>query len=760
MSKNFELMRRAGNGFERQRPLQLDVNADSPPSTSFTAAAVENSLSDWLRALAVLQKRWRLSAAFALVVFLTAVCVTYLTTPIYEATARIEIDPSGEVFSLDGNSGANDAEYLETQAQVLQSDGVAIDVIRKLHLDQNPTLVGETKPGEKTAAAAPDATASGLQLTEQEKAALGSFHAALKVRRDTSSRLVLVSFSSRDPQLAALVANTTAQIFIEDTFQNRHNAIMKSSEWLSRQLDDIRTKMESSSKALAEFQGSIGVADVDGDKSTYTEHMGELSRQFTQAESERIQLEALLKNIQGNPDSLPEVRNSPVVQQLSQKLAEERAELSQSMVVYGANHPVVKKLQSHVDELQSQLNGQKHAIVNSIRASYAAAEAREQLMAAEMKGTTKELGQMSRYNALKKEVQTDVDLYNSLYAKIKEAGIAAASKSANIRLVDPAMAPDSPKSPRRMLNLAVGLLAAIFGGVVLAFVREELDNKLHSAEDIRRWIGNSNVSIIPVIGEAERQQEGVAWPKRMVGYLPAPNTTKDTETNNFFLERPNSPEGEAVQALYASIMLSWPGSPPQALLIASGFPGEGKTTVALNLSYALAKQGTTCLVDADLRKGRLARAFSLTGGQGLSEVLTRSATVDSVLLEVPGLPNLSIMPAGVLKGNAGQLICSESMQLAVQELRQRFQFVVIDSAPILPFVDGRAISTLVDAVILVGRAGVTTRQAMRRSVELLSEVRGAPILQVVLNAADQRSTDYQNYGYGYGPYENSNTQEQ
>ncbi len=760
MSKNFELMRRAGNGFERQRPLQLDVNADPSPSPSFTAAAVENSLSDWLRALAVLQKRWRLSAAFALAVFLTVVCVTYLTTPIYEATARIEIDPSGEVFSLDGNSGSNDAEYLETQAQVLQSDGVAIDVIRKLRLDQNPTLVGESKPGEKPAAAAPDATASGLQLTEQEKAALGSFHAALKVRRDTSSRLVLASFSSRDPQLAALVANTTAQTFIEDTFQNRHNAIMKSSEWLSRQLDDIRTKMESSSKALAEFQGSIGVADVDGDKSTYTEHMGELSRQFTQAESERIQLEALLKNIQGNPDSLPEVRNSPVVQQLSQKLAEERAELSQSMVVYGANHPVVKKLQSHVDELQSQLNSQKHAIVNSIRASYAAAEAREQLMAAEMKGTTKELGQMSRYNALKKEVQTDVDLYNSLYAKIKEAGIAAASKSANIRLVDPAMVPDSPTSPRRMLNLAVGLLAAIFGGVVLAFVREELDNKLHSAEDIRRWIGNSNVSIIPVIGEAERLQQGVAWPKRMVGYLPAPNTTDDTETNNFFLERPNSPEGEAVQALYASIMLSWPGNPPQALLIASGFPGEGKTTVALNLSYALAKQGTTCLVDADLRKGRLARAFSLTGGRGLSEVLTRSATVDSVLLEVPGLPNLSIMPAGVLKGNAGQLICSESMQQAVQELRQRFQFVVIDSAPILPFVDGRAISTLVDAVILVGRAGVTTRQAMRRSVELLSEVRGAPILQVVLNAADQRSTDYQNYGYGYGSYQNSNTQEQ
>ena len=505
--------------------------------------------------------------------FVTVVCVTYLTTPIYEATARIEIDPSGEVFSLDGNSGSNDSEYLQTQAQVLQSDGVALDVIRKLHLDQNPDLVGKRKPGENPADVAPDGGGSGMQLTAKEKFALKSFQGRLQVKRDTSSRLVLASFSSQNPQLAALVANTTAQLFIEDTFQSRHNAIMKSSEWLSRQLDDIRSKMETSSKALAEFQASIGVADVEGDKSTYTEHMGELSRQFTQAESERIQLEALLKNIQGNPDSLPEVRNNPVVQQLSQKLAEERAELSQSMVVYGSNHPVVKKLQSHVDELQSQMDGQKHAIVNSIRASYAAAQARERLMAAEMKGTTKELGQMSRYTALKKEVQTDVDLYNSLYAKIKEAGIAAASKSANIRLVDPAMVPDTPKSPRRFLNLAVGLLAAIFGGVVLAFVREELDNKLRSPEDIRRWIGNSNVSIIPVIGEAERAGGGCGLAEADRGIF-ALGYYRRYADQCFFLERPNSPEGEAVQALYASIMLSWPGSPPQALLIASGFPGR------------------------------------------------------------------------------------------------------------------------------------------------------------------------------------------
>ena len=234
------------------------------------------------------------------------------------------------------------------------------------------------------------------QLTPQETNALGAFKGGFKVKRDTASRLILVSFASPDPQLAALVANTAVQSFIDQSFQSRHDAVMKSSEWLSRQLDDIRKKMDDSSEALTEFQRSIGVTDIDSNKSTYSEHMGELSRQQTMAQSERIQLQALLKNID-NPDSIPEVRTNTVVQQLSQKLAESRAALAQALVVYGSNHPTAKKMQSEVDELQSQLEIQKKAIVNSMRASYAAAQARESMMGAEMKGTSQELDKMAKY---------------------------------------------------------------------------------------------------------------------------------------------------------------------------------------------------------------------------------------------------------------------------------------------------------------------------------------------------------------------------
>ena len=749
MSRNFELMRQAGKGIGRPKPSHIAVEADENSASQLAMGSPvldDNKGFDWSHTVGVLQKHWKMSALFAAIVMVTVIVVTLLTRPAYEATARIEIDPSGEKFSLEtsGGAGALDPEYLETQAQVLQGDSLAVAVIRKLHLDQNSAVMAKF---DASKVKSPNAkTADSLQLTAAESFALLNFKENLRVKRDTASRLILVNFTSSDPELAAQVSNTLVQSFIDQSFQTRHDAVMKSSEWLSRQLDDIRKKMDDSTAALGQMQQTLGVADIDTNKSTFTEHMGELSRQQTQAQTERIQLQAQLKNTD-NPDSLLEVRTNSVVQQLSQKLAEDRAALSQALVVYGANHPTAKKLQSQVDELQTQLGLQKKAIVSSMRASYAAAQTREGMMSAEMKGTSKELDKVARYTTLKKEVEANVALYNSLYARIKEAGISAASKSVDIQVVDPARVPDEPIRPRRLVNLAVGLLAALVGGIGLAFIREEFDNKLRSPEDIRRWIGSANVSIIPVISESENHSVKMGWSNKVVGALPA--HAGDSKTDMFFLERPNSPEGEAVQALYASIMLSWPNNPPQTLLIVSAFPGEGKTTVALNLSYALAQHANTCLVDADLRRGRVANAFSLPAGQGLGDVLSGDATLESSLLEVPGMSNLSILPAGRSKGNFGQLVCSEKMEHTLAGLRERFRFVVIDSAPILPFVDGRALSTLADAVILVGRSGITTRQAMRRSVELISEVHGAPILQVVLNAAHMETTDYKYYRYGY-----------
>jgi succinoglycan biosynthesis transport protein ExoP len=254
VSRNFELMRRAGKEIGSGKSGQIVVRTEQNLATELapvTPVFEDNQSSEWLRALGILQKHWKLSLLFASVVMVTTILVTVLTKPIYEATARVEVDPSGEKFSLEnGGSGSSDAEYLETQAQVLQGDSLAIAVVRKLRLDQNPLLMDDPKAPSTGVTHTSDV----VQLTPQESVALGNLKSNLKVKRDVASRLILVSFDSKDPELSAQVANTLVQTFIDQSFQSRHDAIMKSSEWLSRQLDDLRNKMEQSNQALSQMQ--------------------------------------------------------------------------------------------------------------------------------------------------------------------------------------------------------------------------------------------------------------------------------------------------------------------------------------------------------------------------------------------------------------------------------------------------------------------------------------------------------------------------
>ena len=685
---------------------------------------------------------------------LTVIIVTFSMRSVYEPSARLEVDPPGETFSLDGgNGGGNDDAYVETQAQNLKSDKLAVAVIRKLHLDQNPNLVPDAEERAQSQPVTNPESDGVLQLTPAENTALGALRSRLSIRRDTASRLITVSFADYDPQLAAQVSNTVVNTFIEQGYEEQHDSIMKSSVWLSKQLDDIRAKMEDSNRVLTDFQQKIGVADLDdNNKSTFSEQMEELNRQLTQAEADRIQIQAMLRNVRvGSADWLPEVRDNPVVQQLSEKLADAQGQLSQATVVYGKNHPNVKKLQNQVDELSKQLNAQKLAIVGSLQSSYDAANAREQLMNSQIKGTTTQLNQMARYNALKKDAQANSELYNSLYARVKEAGISAASKSSNLRVVDEARVLDSPTRPNRLLNLAVGTMAALMGSIALAFLREQIDARIFTPEDMQHSIGTANVSIVPQFFLPGQN----LLPSGPREGAPGPATSKSENFGpwvRLLLDEPHSPGAEALRALYTSVVLSRAGSPPQVTMVVSSLPAEGKTTVAVNLAVAMAQHGSTCIVDADLRRGRVASEFGITSKFGLTDVLAAGSSIKRAYVAVPSVPNLVVVPAHPGNPNAGQLICSEMMSEILQELRSQFRFVVVDSAPLLPFADGRALATLVDGLVFVGRSGITTHHVMRRSLELLDEVHGAPVLEFVLNAADITSAQYRYYQYGYDYY--------
>jgi capsular exopolysaccharide synthesis family protein len=738
MSRHFELTMGQGSGQQHSTEFDRPAYPGQGHPRTF-----QTERSDWLRALDILKKHWRLSVVFAVVVIGTVTVFTLLMKPIYEPQARVEVDPPGaEVFSLQGNNNSGAAtDYMETQAQNLQNDELTLEVIRKLHLDQSPYFGAD--PNAVSGDAKP-VTAVAVPLTPAENRALYVFKQSRKISRDAASRLITVSVSASNPLAAAAVTNTLVSMFIERDYTLRNDAISQSSKWLQRQLEDIRQRMDDSNRALNRFETDNGISTIGDNQNRFSEEMVELSRQLMQAQADRIQLQSYLSELNGAQHrSLPQINNNPVVQDLTKRLAEVKGELAETRAIYGGSHPNTKKLQNQVDELESQLKTQRAEILQDMQTSYTAAQTREHLTQSQMAGASKQMTMLAQYNALKKESDANTQLYQALYQKIKEAAIAAETKSSNIRVVDRARVLDRPTRPHRSQNIGIGLLIGILGGVVVAFLREATDTIIRTPEDIKKCLGVASVSVVPVISNGGPAAQVGPWHP-----LPPHNAQ---EKALFQIRRPNSPEGEALRSICVSVRLSRQNAhTPQVLLIISPLAGEGKTTLSVNLALTLAQHGATCIVDADLRKEGVAQVLGVEADHGIREVLSETMGVDQVIVSAVQLPNLSLLAPGSAPGEPGELLSSSAMLELMGKLRQRFQFIVIDSPPMLMFSDGRALSTLADGVIVVGRSGMTTRASLKRAMELLAGVRSAPVVDLVLNAVEYRGVDAYRYYRSYG----------
>lgn len=743
-----------------QHPVKAKI--DSPnaliarqPGT-FSGSAFHSDMSDASRLWSKLRKQWKLSALFAGTVFLAVVAITITTQPSYEPVAQLEVDPQGtELFNSPSTSESGSDQYLGTATRKLQSDELAITVIRKLHLEQAPEFTAPPKPLERVIALvrdrrpAPGADAAPLpanadasvRLTRAENLALDRFHKELKVQRDSTSRIINVSYSSTDPVMAANVTNTLLSTFIQMTYAQREADIAQRSSWLEVQLNDVRSNLDTSTRALAAFQKETGIADVDGTKNTVSEQMAELGHQETLAQSERIQLESLFNTVT-SPDAVAEVQKNLVIQELSRQLAEAQVELKKQEVTYGDNHPMVLKLQNQVAELQHQLKVQTDSILRQLKTSYAAAQSRQHAIAAEVRVASGQLGKVARYNELKKDVETNTTLANDLYRRIKEAGIAAGARATDMAVVDPARVLDRPTRPNWALNLAAGALIGILGGVLIGFARESFDSKIHAMEDLHGMSIASSVSFIPEFGSDLTSRERARI--RKLSQTGAPEM--------YLQKRPRSPESEALRSLGSCLMLARASKSLRVILVTSSLPREGKSTLAVNFASALSRHGKTCLVDADLRAPKVARAFGIASSTGLTELLEGQQSIH--LNPVAGLPNLMVLTAGRSSGtgasSASDLLSSDAMRQILEGLRLQFDSVVIDSPPLLPFAEARVLSTLVDGIIMVCRSGVTTRAALAQSEAVLKTVNAAPVIEVVMNGALINSGDYSYYGYAKG----------
>lgn len=743
----------------------------SAPWPLKTLPSEPNRVYGWEQAVRVLRKNQRFVLIFAGILSSIIVTAAFLMKDVYQPVARLEIDPLSSgiktLQEIEDGKAADNQDYLETQAQILQSEGLALRVIRALHLDQIPEFVSNreleksqkqqnqaTQPGPR-AGSEPAFLQEQVELanrTPSESMALGVFKSRLAITPVRNSRLVEVSYASHDPQLAQLITNTLVTQFIDQNYRNRYTSTMQASEWLSIQLNDLRQKVVEANQAVADYQKRYGLVEVDDRDVPLAQLMSEVNHQLSDAQADRIQSEAYVRMIDlGQQDSIPAVRDDQVYQNLMTHYADARAQLAQARTIYGDENTNVKKLQDQSNELSAQIAAERVRMVNQVRTAYSAARNREEMMLEAREKLKGQMGDatshMVSFHLLRNEAMAKAELYNTLQARLKEAGIYAGLRSSNINIVDLAPRLAHATSPHREFIVGAGVTMSLMLAVILAFVRESLDNTVRTPDDVQDCTGLPSFAVLPRFNNGGRAgKKTFARPLEFATLRSASNDAK--LICGVPLAHWHTPEAEAIQDLRTALLFSKSGVPARVILVSSSSAGEGKTTIAINLAIALAQRAKTCLVEGDLRQPVFAEVFGLQLKNGLSQVLGGEASLDAALTSVPEVAGLTVLPCGRGVANPASLVDSGVMAASLTDLSNRFEYVVIDSPPVIPFSDARVLSRFADVVVLVGRYGLTTQRAIGRCAQMLEEVQ-APPMGVVLNDVDLSSPDYHYYNYGF-----------
>jgi polysaccharide biosynthesis transport protein len=737
------------------RPTGIVENSISPSRiSSLEFSPREPHLYDYLL---ILRKHVWLILSFMLAVVTFVSIATFRMQRVYVANAKIEIDrENANVLPFQGADSYDymvDLDnYIETQARILTSETLALQTIRNSGLTGSPEFFdGDT---------ASEAIATGSLANQKRPPEIAAFLGSLSVKRIPNTRLMEITYESTDPAQAARILNAHLESYKAQNREGHYAATTEATTWLQGQLADLKRKVEKSENDRINYERQNQIWAVDDRQNMTTQRLIELNKELTDAESETLKRRALYEYAEsGALDAVPQIRDNPVLQDMQKRRADLSLLYNDALNQYGPNFPKVQRLQAQMKEMDDQIAKERKGIVVQLRSDYNEIKARQDLLAQrvdEQKTETNAMAEkMVQYNILKREAEGNKAMYEGILTKLREAGISASLKSSNIRVIDPAMIPSSPSRPARARNISLAFLVGLVGGVGLALLREYLDNTVKTPDDVETLVRLPSLAVVPAFGDAANMG-------RKAGLLKGLSSNGHEKRSGLVAQHsPKSQVSEAFRALRTTLLLSQPDRPPQVILVTSALPREGKTTAAANLAVTLAQLGDkTVLVDADLRKPGIGRMLNLASGKhaGLSSYLAGVSSLDLVSVPHPTIPNLVAIPTGPLPPNPADLLASHRLADAIADLRTKFKFVVIDSAPVMAATDAVILSVQVDGVLLVVRSGETPKAAFARTCELLVSVK-CRLLGVVLNAVDPSAPDYYYsyryypYSYGYGPQE-------
>jgi polysaccharide biosynthesis transport protein len=664
----------------------------------------------------ILERRWLVITAF-IAVFVLSLIYLFKATPIYQAVTRVEIDRNNDTFlKLEGMAfGAQDTDYLQTQYENLMSRTLIQSVVNQLKLDKDERY--SRKGLDTVKAVADDIQIAPIRL----------------------SRLVDIKVEHSDAKTAAEIANIMARKFIDNNLDDKISASMEVVRRLQSEADAQKAKLQKAEKDLHDYAEKTGNVSFEESENIVSQALRQYQTEYAKARSEAAASQRMLEEIDGALregaalETIPHVRNNPELQVLRKELAVLEALFAELQKRYKSKYPDYERTEARIASLKDSIHRQSETLIAAMRNNARIARSTESSIAALVKEQERELLQLKnlriQYGVLKREAAQNDLLYTTILARMKEVDLTGRNKINNMRVVDAAVVPAQPVKPRKILTLLLGVVGGLGVAIGLAFFVNYLDDSIKSQDDVENYLR------LPFLG-----------------YVPNIKTNSIIERDLQAHLHPQSNAAEGFRTVRATISLTHKPDKFRVLAVTSTIPSEGKSLVASNLAIVMAQTGLrTLLVDADLRRPSVHKAYQLHSPTGLSSYLSDEITEIEPMVHKCEVPNLDVICCGSVPANPSELIGSDRMMDFLKTVRQRYDRIILDCPPISAVSDPLVISAMSDGVVFVTKFNKIRREHVRKSVQRVQNA-GIHLVGVVLNDIDFEGKD--SYYYSYYYYQN------
>ncbi|GAA3912722.1 polysaccharide biosynthesis tyrosine autokinase [Litoribacillus peritrichatus] len=703
----------------------------------------------------LLKSKWKI-ISFAIFVTISVAIVVISLKPIYKATSRVLIENSqSKVLSIEDVYGLNTSgkEYFLTQFEILKSRELALRVIKRLNLTIHPLFDPriQEKSFDWKAYLPIDVEVENAEVSEEQilQLVVEKFRKSLIISPIRKTQLVDISFESRDPEVASLVANTMADIFIESHLEAKLLANKKAVFWLTERLDGLKQKLQRSEGELQNYRVQEGLIDVSGIQNFGTEELEQLTQRYIEVRKNRAIAESIYKQVQslgGTPSfeelmAQPSILKHQLIHRLKERHNEAAIKVAELSKRYGPKHPKMISALSEVDVALSLLQQQVIRVARGIKVDYLTAKENAADLKKQLDDARKEYQIMNskevKLRELSREVESNRHLYELFLNRAKETGETEGLQTAHARVVDSAVAPRLPIKPKKKLIVMISLVCSLGLAAVFVILLDVLDSAVKSVEDVEQKLKTA-----------------------LLGTLPLIKGNKSKVAVDAFSSGKHPGFTEAMRTIRTSVMLSGIDNPHKVIVVSSTQPNEGKSTVALNLALAMGQMEKVLLIDADMRRPTLAASLSMDKRSvGLSNLVSGSDEPKSCIHKNEDL-GIDVIPAGVIPPNPLELISSSRFNQVLTKLSEHYDRIIIDSAPGSAVSDALVLASYADALVFVVKADSTPAPHAQSVLKRFRD-HDAPILGVVLNKVDMDKNpvydDYYSYNYEKGLSEQGQT---